>query len=150
MIIKWIFEDLEPGQIRGPAATSEDGNYQIVFEFYALHIFYYLYENSECIYAYKIDTDTKYPFEFSDLLAECHRVIERRQARRKEAEYYHLDRLQDPECTVKLKDNVRTCGNCNHLIFKDYRHGDGTCCITHRFKSFYDRCDRCDHEEEMS
>lgn len=61
--------------------------------------------------------------------------------------YYDLDQLPDSECTVKLKVNPHKCGNCKYLIFKDYRHGDGTCCITHRFKSFYDRCD---HEEEMS
>ena len=39
------------------------------------------------------------------------------------------------------------CFNCKHLLFKDYRHNDGTCGYTHRIKSFYDRCD---YKEEMS
>lgn len=37
------------------------------------------------------------------------------------------------------------CFNCSHLLFKDYRHSEGTCGYTHRFKSFYDKCD---HKEE--
>lgn len=38
------------------------------------------------------------------------------------------------------------CFNCKRLLFKDYRHSDGTCGYTHRIKSFYDRCD---HDEEV-
>lgn len=61
--------------------------------------------------------------------------------------YYDLDQLPDPECTVKFKDNKCTCGNCTHLIFKNYKNCSGTCFYTHMIKSFYNRCD---HEEEMS
>lgn len=63
-----------------------------------------------------------------------------------ELRYYDLNDLPDPECTVKFKDNVRTCGNCTHLIFKNYHRCTGTCFYTHRIKSFYDKCE---HEEEM-
>ena len=43
--------------------------------------------------------------------------------------------------------SVKRCGNCTHLIFKNYNNRSGTCFYTHRIKSFYDRCE---HEEEMS
>lgn len=43
--------------------------------------------------------------------------------------------------------SVRQCMNCKHLLFKDYRHSDGTCGYTHRIKSFYDNCD-IDEEEK--
>lgn len=55
--------------------------------------------------------------------------------------YYHLDQLPDHECTVKVKDNAYTCGNCTHLIFKNYHRCTGTCFYTHRIKSFYDKCE---------
>lgn len=38
--------------------------------------------------------------------------------------------------------SVKHCMNCKHLLFKDYRHNDGTCGYTHRIKSFYDCCDQ--------
>lgn len=52
---------------------------------------------------------------------------------------------------IKKLDNTdssetRTCGNCSQLIFRDYRHCEGTCCITHFIKSFNDICD---HIEDM-
>ncbi len=137
MQIKWFFEDIEPGAIRGPVATSEDGNYQIVFDFYAIHTFY-LYKNSDCIYACNVDDD---PFDFSSFLAKCHRKIERWE------EYYHLDKLSNHDCIVKVKDNFRTCGNCSHLIFKDYEHHEGTCSVTRLHRNFESPCV---HEEEMS
>lgn len=64
-------------------------------------------------------------------------------------DYYYLDQLPDPECTVKIKikDNARTCGNCNHLIFKDYKERTGSCRLTRLYRRFSD-C--CLHEEEMS
>lgn len=39
------------------------------------------------------------------------------------------------------------CGDCTHLIFKDYKHLYGICSITGRDHNFEDKCD---HEEEMS
>ena len=48
---------------------------------------------------------------------------------------------------ILKKDDPYTCGNCTHLIFKNYKNCSGTCFYTHRIKSFYDRCE---HEEEMS
>lgn len=38
--------------------------------------------------------------------------------------------------------SVKHCKDCEHLIFKDYRHNDGTCGYTHRIKSFLDYCDK--------
>ena len=55
-----------------------------------------------------------------------------------------VDRFHIP---MLKKDNPYTCGNCSHLIFKNYKNCSGTCFYTHRIKSFYDRCE---HEEEMS
>ena len=60
-------------------------------------------------------------------------------------QYYDLDRLDDPECIVKPKDN--TCGACHHLIFKDHRHREGLCNL-YRLHRCFD--DRCKYEEEMS
>ena len=54
--------------------------------------------------------------------------------------------LNKAVCTRDYSRPVPICGNCSHLFFKDYRHCEGTCCITNRFKSFYDKCDI---EEEM-
>lgn len=59
--------------------------------------------------------------------------------------YYDLDRLSDPECNVKFKDY--TCGQCHHLIFRDYKHNEGLCDLTRLHRCFYDPCV---HEEEMS
>lgn len=56
-----------------------------------------------------------------------------------------IDRFNIP--LLKKQDNICTCGNCTHLIFKNYKNFSGTCFYTHRIKSFYDRCE---HEEEMS
>lgn len=138
MIIKWIFEDIKPGQIRGPLATSEDGNYQIVFESKSIYFFtYYLYKNSDCIYDF--DFCTIDYFDLSDLLVKCHRKIERYD------KYYHLDQLSDSECTVKFKENI--CGTCHHLIFKDFRHREGLCNLCRLHRCFDDPCV---HEEEMS
>ena len=52
--------------------------------------------------------------------------------------------IEDSLCKVVCTRDysVKNCGNCEHLIFKDYRHNDGTCDFTHRFKSFYDVCDK--------
>ena len=135
MQIRWFFEDIEPGAIRGPVATSEDGNYQIVFDFYAIRTFY-LYKNSDCIYACKVDDD---PFDFSYFLAKCHRKIERWE------EYYHISDMPDPECIVKPKDYCK-CGNCHHLIFKDYEHHEGLCNLTRLHRRFEDLCV---HDEDI-
>ena len=61
--------------------------------------------------------------------------------------YYQLDQLPDSEYTVKLKDNPLKCGNCHHLIFRDYKHNEGLCNITRLHRCF---TDKCVHEEEMS
>ena len=125
MQIRWFFEDIEPGAIRGPVATSEDGNYQIVFESRTPYYFiYYLYRNSDCIYAYDVCTIDHY-FEFSEFLAKCHRKIER---------------WED-------KINPYICRNCRFLIFKDYEHHEGTCSITRLHRNFEDPCV---HEEEKT
>ena len=60
-------------------------------------------------------------------------------------EYYHLDQLPDSECIVKFKDNTRICGNCKHLIFKDYKHHVGICRLIRLNRRF---TDLCVHEEE--
>lgn len=62
-------------------------------------------------------------------------------------DYYQLDQLPDPECTVKFKDNPHKCGNCKYLIFKDHRHNEGLCRITRLHRCY---TDLCVHEEEMS
>lgn len=59
--------------------------------------------------------------------------------------WYDLDSLGDPECIVKFKDY--TCGQCHHLIFKDYRHREGLCNLCRLYRCFDDPCV---HEEEMS
>lgn len=41
----------------------------------------------------------------------------------------------------------RHCKDCNHLIFRDYKHNDGSCALTSLRRSFNDICV---HEEEMS
>ena len=46
----------------------------------------------------------------------------------------------------KLPEQYNKCGNCTHLILKNYKSETGTCFYTHRIKSFWDRCE---HEEEM-
>lgn len=121
MQIRWFFEDIEPGQIRGPVATSEDGNYQIVFDFYDLNNrYFYLYRNSDCIYAFKVDSD----FEFSEFFAKCHRKIER----------------------WENKIDPYICGNCNLLIFKDYKHQEGMCKLVRIHRNFEDPCI---HQEEI-
>lgn len=56
--------------------------------------------------------------------------------------YIEEDKVHEPE-----QDNARTCGNCKHLIFKNYKNCSGTCFYTHMIMSFYDKCY---HEEEMS
>ena len=64
--------------------------------------------------------------------------------------YYDLDKMPDPECTVKFKYEdlpINSCGQCHHLIFRDYRHNEGLCNLTRLHRCFYDRCV---HEEEMS
>ena len=50
--------------------------------------------------------------------------------------------------TVGTRDySVKHCGNCEHLIFKDYRNKDGICRITRLHRNFESPCV---HEEEMS
>lgn len=61
--------------------------------------------------------------------------------------YYTLDDLPDPDCTVKFKDNVSTCGNCKHLIFKRYDEKRGYCRLVRIHRNF---SDPCIHEEENS
>ena len=66
-----------------------------------------------------------------------------------------MDTFIQPNCTL-YKDNttsfdplnklIPVCGNCSHLILKDYKYCYGTCFYTHRIKSFYDECD---HIEDM-
>lgn len=62
--------------------------------------------------------------------------------------YYDLDQLPDPdtEYTIKFKSDL-TCGNCNHLIFKDFRHREGLCNLCRLHRCFEDPCV---HEEEMT
>lgn len=117
MIIKWILEDIKPNQIRGPFATSEDSNYQIVFDLNS-YLNLYLYKNRDCIYFDKID----YSFgkvTISDILVKCHQQIERYERR---------------------INTSRICCNCSHLIFKDYRHHEGVCSISHLPRNFEDIC----------
>ena len=64
---------------------------------------------------------------------------------RKNKDYYHLNQLPNDECTVKIKDY--TCGQCHHLIFKDYRHREGLCNL-YRLHRCFD--DHCKYEEEMT
>lgn len=61
--------------------------------------------------------------------------------------YYHLDQLPDSDCIVKFNEDYFKCGNCHHLIFRDYKHNEGLCNITRLYRCF---SDRCVHEEEMS
>ena len=55
----------------------------------------------------------------------------------------YIKEVHEPE----HKNDPYTCGNCTHLILKNYKSETGSCFYTHRIKSFWDRCD---HEEEMS
>ena len=57
----------------------------------------------------------------------------------------YIDRYNFEKRIVKVKENK--CGACHHLIFKDYKHGEGFCDklrISRRFNY------PCIHEEEMS
>lgn len=58
-------------------------------------------------------------------------------------DYYHLDKMPDPECTVKFKYedlHINSCGKCRHLIFKDYKHNEGFCDLTRLQRCFSDTC----------
>ena len=43
--------------------------------------------------------------------------------------------------------DINKCGNCHHLLFRDYRHNEGLCNLTRLHRCF---SDKCVHEEEMS
>jgi hypothetical protein len=62
-------------------------------------------------------------------------------------EYYQLSQLPDPDCIVKFNADYFKCGNCHHLIFKDYDHKDGTCRVTRLHRNFNSPCV---YEEEMT
>lgn len=52
-------------------------------------------------------------------------------------------RIQLPyieEDKIPKQDDVRTCGNCNHLIFKDYKERTGSCRLTRLYRRFSDIC----------
>lgn len=57
------------------------------------------------------------------------------------------DNTQISEPYMKVKGGEFTCGNCKHLIFKDYKECTGSCRLTRLYRRF---TDRCIHEEEMS
>lgn len=44
-------------------------------------------------------------------------------------------------------NHTRHCKNCEHLIFRDYKHNEGLCIITRLHRCF---TDICLHEEEMT
>ena len=44
------------------------------------------------------------------------------------------------------QNNIFKCGNCNHLIFKNYKYEEGYCDQVRMYRNF---ADRCLHEEEM-
>lgn len=48
---------------------------------------------------------------------------------------------------IKKLDNTGefTCGNCHHLIFKDYKERTGSCRLTRLYRRF---TDICVHEED--
>ena len=45
-----------------------------------------------------------------------------------------------------LEENYNKCGNCHHLIFKDYHHNQGLCNLTRLYRCF---TDRCVHDEDI-
>lgn len=61
-------------------------------------------------------------------------------------DYYHLDNMPDNKCIVKFKEDYKKCGNCRHLIFKDFKHQEGLCDLTRLHRCFYDLCV---HDEDI-
>ena len=116
MIIKWLLEDIKPDQSRGLLAMSDDGNYQIVFDYNSL-LHFYVYRNSNCIYACNVECDIT-GLCISDLLVKCHRQIE----------------------IIEKNSSPIICGKCYHLIFKDYRHHEGLCNLVRLHRNFEDIC----------
>ena len=47
---------------------------------------------------------------------------------------------------IQLPKNYNKCGNCYHLIFRDYKHNEGLCNLTRLHKCF---TDRCVHDEDI-
>lgn len=52
----------------------------------------------------------------------------------------------DDKCIVKVKEDYNKCGNCKHLIFKDYRERTGACRLTRLYRRFEDLCV---HDEDI-
>jgi hypothetical protein len=55
--------------------------------------------------------------------------------------------VSSTDCIVKFNADYFKCGNCHHLIFKDYDHKDGTCRVTRLHRNFNSPCV---YEEEMT
>ena len=118
MIIKWLLDDIKPGQIRGPLAMSNDGNYQIVFDKINSLLHFYLYRNSNCIAAFNVECPNIDNLCISDLLVKCHRKIE----------------------MIEKNSSPIICGKCHHLIFRDYRHHEGLCNLIRIHRNFENVC----------
>lgn len=121
MIIKWIFEDIKPGQRRGPFAMSEDGNYQIVFDKKMQEFSLYIHTTNR-IGRIAFLSSYRCPYHnINEMLIYMHRVIEN----------YN---------SGNLETHAHLCEDCLHLIFKDYKERCGQCRLTRLYRRFTDIC----------
>lgn len=63
----------------------------------------------------------------------------------------HKEAIEEIRSIITSFDSLTkpkpVCGNCSHLILKDYKYCYGTCFYTHRIKSFYDECDHIENKK---
>lgn len=123
MIIKWNFEDINPGQMRGTYAFAETSNgiYQLVFDSYR-HEFSLYIHTPERIgrIAFLASYNWKH-HTINEMLIYMHRVIEIYEG-------------------GSIEPHAHICGDCLHLIFKDYKERCGQCRLTRLYRRFTDIC----------
>lgn len=122
MIIKWIFEDIKPGQRRGTIAFSEDFKYQIVFDKRMQEFSLYIHIPNVNIgrIAFLASYNCIH-HSINEMLIYMHRVIENYEQ-------------------GNVETHAHLCGDCLHLIFKDYKERCGQCRLTRLYRRFTDIC----------
>lgn len=60
--------------------------------------------------------------------------------------YISVSEIENFKIPLLKEENYHKCGNCHHLIFKDYKHNEGLCNLTRLHRCFYDLCV---HDEDI-
>lgn len=126
MQIKWdIINPLKCNHVTGTIAKSKCGHYEITYHHKEQR--FRLWFHSILGYTLPLCSTSYHQFpDFNDHLIWFHQFIERRSIQK---------------VTDKLdKTDDHTCGNCSHLIFKDFEHHEGTCSVTRLHRNFESPC----------